>query len=168
MIRLAIVDEHANVRQYLRDFLQSCPGMSLVAEGRNAAQATQIATEVAPDVLLMDWVMPGQNGVDALAALRSFASHLPVLIPSGYPEKFCAHMLLQRGAAGLVHKTASPSKWRSPFALWQRACCASRLSWRAISWPRPPKARRPSTRTPRPRWRQPWPISCSAAPAHLL
>ena len=87
MIRLAIVDEHANVRQYLRDFLQSCPGMSLVAEGRNAAQATQIATEVAPDVLLMDWVMPGQNGVDALAALRSCASHLPVLVPSGYPEK---------------------------------------------------------------------------------
>jgi two-component system invasion response regulator UvrY len=108
MIRLAIVDDHANVRQYLRDYLQSCPGLSVVAEGSNGAKAAQIATEVAPDVLLMDLVMPGQNGMDALAAIRSRAPHVPVLILSGYPEEFYALMLLQRGAAGFLQKNCEP------------------------------------------------------------
>lgn len=110
MIRLALVDDHATVRQYLRDFLQSCPDLQVVAEGRNGAQAAQIAVEQDPDVLLMDLVMPGQNGMDALAAIRARAPHLPVLILSGYPEEFYALMLLQRGAAGFLQKNCEPEQ----------------------------------------------------------
>ncbi len=109
MIRLAIVDDQASMRRSLRDYLQSCPGMAVVAEGSNGAQAAQIAGEVAPDVLLMDLAMPGQHGVDALAAIRSRAPGLPVLILSGHPEEFYALMLLQRGAAGFLQKNCEPA-----------------------------------------------------------
>ena len=110
MIRLALVDDHAPVRQHLREFLQSCPDLQVVAEGRNGAQAAQIAVDEAPDVLLMDLVMPGQNGMDALTAIRARAPHLPVLILSGYPEEFYALMLLQRGAAGFLQKNCEPEQ----------------------------------------------------------
>lgn len=110
MIRLALVDDHANVRRHLRDYLQGCCGLQVVAEGRNGAQAAQIAVEVALDVLVMDLVMPGQNGMDALAAIRARAPHLPVLILSAYPEEFYALMLLQRGAAGYLQKNCVPEQ----------------------------------------------------------
>ena len=110
MIRLAIVDDHVSVRHYLREFLQGCPELEVVAEGHNGAQAAAIAVAAAPDVLLMDLVMPGQNGRDALEAIRARAPQLAVLIFSGYPEEGHALDLLKRGAAGYLHKNCEPDE----------------------------------------------------------
>lgn len=110
MIRVAIVDDHAAVRHHLREFLQGCPELEVVAEGHNGAQAAVIAVDAAPDVLLMDLVMPGQNGRDGLEAIRACAPQLAVLILSGYPEEGHALDLLRRGAAGYLNKHCEPEQ----------------------------------------------------------
>ena len=110
MIRIALVDDHAPVRQSLRDYLDSCPGLQVVAEGRNGAQAAAIAVDLAPDVLVMDLAMPGQNGMDGLADLRARAPGVAVLILSGYPPELFAPAMLARGAAGFVHKHCAPEQ----------------------------------------------------------
>ena len=108
MIRIAIVDDHATVRQSLAEYLGRCPGLEVVGQGRNGAQALALALKRAPDVLLMDLAMPGQNGLDALAAIRSRAPRVGVLILSGYPGELYAQALVQRGAAGYLHKNCAP------------------------------------------------------------
>ncbi len=108
MIRIALVDDHAALRQGLRDYLATCPDLRVVAEGSNGAQALRIAVEDRPDVLVMDLAMPGQNGLAALAALRERAPAVRVLILSGYPEEFHAPQLLRQGAAGNLHKHCAP------------------------------------------------------------
>ena len=110
MIRLAIVDDHVRVRHSLREFLQGCPDLQVVAEGRNGAEAVAIAERMAPDVMLMDLAMPGCNGVDALAALRERAPAVSVVILSGYPQELYAQVLLERGAADFVHKNCEPEQ----------------------------------------------------------
>lgn len=110
MIRLAIVDDHASVRQSLRAFFGAWPDLQVVAEGRNGAQAASIAVRHAPDVLLMDLAMPGQNGRDALEVIRAQAPQVGVLILSGYPQELYAGELLERGAAGFVHKNCEPEQ----------------------------------------------------------
>ena len=69
MIRIAIVDDHAMVRAGLRQFFADQADFSVVAEAANGYEAMKIVRQGEVDVLVMDISMPGQGGVDALAAI---------------------------------------------------------------------------------------------------
>ena len=62
------------------------------------------------DVVLLDISMPDQSGVDALAAIRARAPHLPVLILSGFAEQHYATALLRQGASGYLNKDCDPEE----------------------------------------------------------
>ena len=86
MIRIAIVDDHPMVRAGLRRFFADQMDFSVVAEAGNGRDALDIVARGDVDVVLMDIAMPGQSGVDTLAAMKASAPELPVLILSGFPE----------------------------------------------------------------------------------
>jgi two-component system invasion response regulator UvrY len=108
MIRIAIVDDHAVVRAGLRQFFADQTDMRVVAEAASGREAMEIVRQGELDVMLLDIAMPGQGGVDTLAAINARAPALPVLILSGYPEAHYATLLLKQGAAGYLGKDCDP------------------------------------------------------------
>jgi two-component system invasion response regulator UvrY len=108
MIRIAIVDDHALVRAGLRQFFADQPDFVVVAEAANGHEALEIVRRDGLDVVVLDISMPGQSGVEALAAIKARAPDLPVLILSGYAETHYATTLLRQGASGYLNKDCDP------------------------------------------------------------
>lgn len=108
VIRIAIVDDHPMVRAGLRQFLTDQADFAVVAEAADGREVIGIVRDAEVDVIIMDIAMPGQSGVDALAAVRARAPDLPVLILSGYAEAHYATMLLRLGASGYLSKDCDP------------------------------------------------------------
>ena len=69
-IRVLIVDDHAVVREGLRAFLELQDGIEVAGEAGDGAEAIELAQRLAPDVILMDLVMPRLDGIGAMRALR--------------------------------------------------------------------------------------------------
>jgi DNA-binding NarL/FixJ family response regulator len=110
MIRIAIIDDHAMVRAGLRQFFADQIDFAVVAEAANGRDALDIVRKGGVDVVLLDISMPGQSGVDALAAIRARAPDLAVLILSGFPEEHYATTLLRQGASGYLNKDCDPEE----------------------------------------------------------
>jgi DNA-binding NarL/FixJ family response regulator len=110
MIRIAIVDDHAMVRAGLRQFFADQADFEVVAEAANGRDALDIVRRGGVDVVVMDISMPGQSGVDALAAIRARDPALPVLILSGFAEEHYATTLLRQGASGYLNKDCDPEE----------------------------------------------------------
>lgn len=110
MIRIGIVDDHVIVRTGLKQFFSEQVNLRVTGEAANGREALDLVRAAEVDVLVMDLDMPGQSGVDALAAIRARAPNLPVLILSGYPEAHYATTLLRRGASGYLNKECDPQE----------------------------------------------------------
>jgi two-component system, NarL family, invasion response regulator UvrY len=110
MIRIALVDDHAMVRAGLRQFFADQPDFNVVVEAANGREALDLVRKGDIDVMLLDLAMPGQSGVDALAAIKARAPALPVLILSGFPEAHYATTLLRQGASGYLNKDCDPEE----------------------------------------------------------
>ncbi|MFO1267280.1 MAG: response regulator transcription factor [Rubrivivax sp.] len=110
MIRIGIVDDHQIVRSGLRQFLAEEVDFRVTAEAGSGREALTIAMSGEVDVLVMDISMPGQGGIDALAAIKARQPDLPVLILSGFPEQHYATTLLRQGASGYLNKECDPQE----------------------------------------------------------
>jgi DNA-binding NarL/FixJ family response regulator len=112
MIRVLIADDHAIVRQGLKQILADSGCMTVVAEAENGMDAVQKARALngAVDVALLDISMPGKSGIDALKMIREEVPGLPVLILSMYPEEQYAVRLIRAGAAGYMTKESAPQE----------------------------------------------------------
>ncbi len=110
MIRIAIVDDHAMLRAGLRQFLAEQPDLAVVAEAADGRAAMDIVRGGEVDVVLLDIAMPGQSGVDVLAAIRAREPTLPVLMLSGHAEAHYAATLLRLGASGYLNKDCDPDE----------------------------------------------------------
>jgi DNA-binding NarL/FixJ family response regulator len=110
MIRVGIVDDHAIVRSGLRQFLSEHVDLRVTGEASNGSEALELVRGGEIDVLLMDISMPGQSGVDALAAIKARFPETAVLILSGFPELHYATPLLRQGASGYINKDCDPEE----------------------------------------------------------
>lgn len=107
-IRVLIADDHAIVRQGLRQILSDTPDLTVSGEAENGVQAVQMVRAGDWDVVLMDVSMPDRNGIDALKLIKKEFPRLPVLILSMYPEEQYAIRALKAGAAGYLTKQSAP------------------------------------------------------------
>src|SRR5437868_9422676 len=85
-IRVMIVDDHAVVRQGLRSFLELQEDIVVVGEAADGAEAVALAKELLPDVILMDLVMPGMDGVEATRAITAAVPSARVLVLTSFSE----------------------------------------------------------------------------------
>ncbi len=108
MIRILIADDHAIVRQGLKQILEQSSEMKIVAVHANGADALRWIRANDCDVALLDIAMPGMNGIDLLKQLHEEKPKLPVLILSIYPEDQYAVRLIKAGAAGYLTKESAP------------------------------------------------------------
>lgn len=106
-LRLGIADDHAIVREGLKDFFSGLSDIEVVGGACDGREAIELARRVEMDILLMDLAMPKKGGLDALGSLRAQCPRLSVLIVSGFPEERFALALARLGAAGFIAKDAT-------------------------------------------------------------
>lgn len=107
MIRIVVADDHAIVRQGLRQILSDEGDFLVSGEASNSGELMQLLRREGCDVLILDVAMPGRNGIDTLKAIRHEWPKLPVLVLSMYPEDQYAFRALKAGASGYLTKQAA-------------------------------------------------------------
>ncbi len=105
-IRLLVADDHALLRQALRVLLEAQDGLEVVGEATNGRDAVEAAERLQPDVILMDMVMPGLNGIDAMRQIIKRSPATRILILTAYLEDERLLQALRAGAAGYVVKNS--------------------------------------------------------------
>ncbi len=109
-ISLLIIDDHALVRQGIRAFLELQPDLMVVGEADSGEAAVRMAAELAPDVALMDLVMPGIGGVEATRRVKQASPHTQVIVLTSYHEDEYIFPALRAGALSYVLKDVGPDE----------------------------------------------------------
>ena len=106
-ITVLIVDDHQMVRQGVRAFLEKQPDISVVGEAASGAEALRLAAELAPDVTLMDLVMPEMDGVETTRRLKQVSPRSQVIILTSYHDDEHIFPAIRAGALSYVLKDVS-------------------------------------------------------------
>lgn len=104
-IRILVVDDHYIVRVGLVGVISLQSDCTVVAEAEDGGQAVRVHRERRPDVTLMDVRMPGKNGIEAVAAIRSETPQARILMLTTYDGDEDIHRALQAGAYGYLLKS---------------------------------------------------------------
>jgi DNA-binding NarL/FixJ family response regulator len=104
MIRILIADDHALVRDCLRQLLSQTHDLCIVSEANDGMQALDKANEDGLDLVLLDMSMPGLGGADLVKLLRRQNAGLPILVLSMYKQPMLARNALAAGASGYLTK----------------------------------------------------------------
>jgi DNA-binding NarL/FixJ family response regulator len=105
-IRLLIVDDHPVVRDGLRGMFAGDPGIEVVGEAGDGAEAVALASEREPDVILMDLHMPVTDGVTAIRQLAEQGSASRILVLTTYDQDSYVLPAIEAGATGYLLKDA--------------------------------------------------------------
>lgn len=105
--RVLVVDDHAVVRGGLRLFLLAFDDLDLVGEANSGERALALCADLQPDVVLMDLVMPGMGGVEAIRLLRQRHPQVQVIALTSFPEDELVQAALRAGAISYLLKTIS-------------------------------------------------------------
>ncbi len=109
-VRVLLVDDHVVMRQALRMLLESQTELEVVADVENGRQAVQAVERMQPDVVLMDVVMPGLNGLEATRQIRRIAPSTRVVMLSGFVDEDQLLDALRAGASGYIIKKSDISE----------------------------------------------------------
>ena len=104
VIRVLVVDDHSVVREGLRMFLGRDPDLEVVGEAADGAEAVQLAQQLLPDVVLMDLLMPGMDGITAIKAIRSSFPDTEVIALTSVLESEAVLGAVKAGAIGYLLK----------------------------------------------------------------
>lgn len=99
-----IVDDHEMVRKGARGYLEAQPDITVVAEAESGLEAVRLAQEFVPDVVLMDLVMPGMDGVEATRKVKDISPHTQIIILTSFHEDEHIFPALQAGAISYLLK----------------------------------------------------------------
>jgi len=104
-IRILIADDHAVLRQGTVKLLEQEPDLKVIAEASDGEEAVRKATELMPDVAIIDISMPKLDGIAATKQIKELCPDINILILSAYDDDQFVFRLLQAGAAGYLLKS---------------------------------------------------------------
>ncbi len=110
MVKILIADDHAVVRQGLRQILAGEPDMITFGEASDAREVLQNVYEQDWDIVILDITMPDRSGLDVLGELKRMRPKLSVLVLSVHPEEQYAIRTLKSGADGYITKRSAPAE----------------------------------------------------------
>lgn len=103
-IRIILVDDHEVVRQGVRTFFDVQDGFEVIGEAKSGAAAVKLVEEFVPDVVLMDLIMPGMDGVEATRLVKNISPRTSVVVLTSYHEDEHIFPALQAGALSYILK----------------------------------------------------------------
>jgi DNA-binding NarL/FixJ family response regulator len=108
-IRVAIIDDHPAVRRGLRTFLELADGLEVTGEAADGPAALALIESSRPDVVLLDMVLPGMDGVEVLHELRRRELTARVLIVTSFTDRSRLLPAVRAGARGYLSKDVDPN-----------------------------------------------------------
>jgi len=109
-IHILIVDDHAIVREGQRALIETEPGMTLVGEATNGAEAVELARALNPDVIFMDLFMPVMGGIEATETIKAENPQARILVLTSFAEDEKVYTAVKAGASGYLLKDATPDE----------------------------------------------------------
>ena len=110
LIKVLIADDHAIVREGLKQILADSGGIVVVGDAENGNDAIKLARTIEADVLLLDISMPDKSGIEVLKQVKKETPKLTVLMLSMHREDQYAIRSLKAGAAGYLNKQSAPAE----------------------------------------------------------
>ena len=105
-IKILIVDDHPMMREALRTALMEEPGLEVIGEASNGMEAIAMTSEIHPDVILMDLLMSGMDGLEATTRILAADANARVLVVTSLEDEEKILAAIQAGALGYFPKTA--------------------------------------------------------------
>lgn len=105
-IRVLVIDDQSIVREGLIAMLSSKPGIEVIGEAGSGEDAVAILEDIQPDVILMDLVMPGMGGVEAIHQIIGMRPNARILVLSGFSEDARIVEAIRAGAQGYILKSS--------------------------------------------------------------
>lgn len=103
-IRVLLAEDHAIMREGVREFIQREPDMEVVGEAGDGEEAVKLTAQLRPDVVVMDIRMPKLNGIEATKQVKTMFPNIAILILTAYDSDQYIFALLEAGAAGYLLK----------------------------------------------------------------
>jgi two-component system, NarL family, response regulator LiaR len=109
-VTVGLVDDHAIIRQGVRAFMEIQGDLNIVGEAGSGEEAVRLCQEHAPDVLLMDLVMPGMDGVEATRQVKAVSPRTQVIILTSYHDDEHILPAMKAGALSYLLKDVDPAE----------------------------------------------------------
>jgi NarL family two-component system response regulator LiaR len=109
-ITILLVDDHTIVRQGVRAFLEAQSDMQIVGEAASGEEAVQLARKLTPDVVLMDLIMPGMNGIQATRQIKQVSPRTQVIVLTSFGDDENIFPALRAGALSYTLKDIRPDE----------------------------------------------------------
>jgi two-component system, NarL family, response regulator LiaR len=106
-IRLLVVDDQTVVREGLVAILANYPEIEVVGQAADGNQALEIVEQAKPNVVLLDMVMPGLDGLATIPKIREIAPNARILVVTGFAESDRVYQAIKAGALGYILKDAT-------------------------------------------------------------
>lgn len=106
-VSVVIVDDHGIVRQGIRTTIEVDPHISVIGEASSGEAAVQLAAKLVPDVILLDLVMPGIDGVEAARQIKRVSPHTQVIVLTSYHDDEYIFPALKAGVLSYILKDVS-------------------------------------------------------------
>ncbi|MGA2762075.1 MAG: response regulator transcription factor [Spirochaetia bacterium] len=107
-VRVMIVDDHAVVREGLRNFLGMVPGIRVTGEAASGAEALDVVARAKPQVVLMDLVMPGMDGIETTRKMHQEHPEVAIIVLTSFAEDDKLFPAIRAGAASYLLKDVGP------------------------------------------------------------
>ncbi len=104
-IRVLVVDDDESMRELLRLTFALDPGFEVVAEAGNGTDAVSAAEELRPDAVVLDIMMPGRDGLQALPEIRAASPDSKIVVFTAYATVPIVQQALEKGASLVLEKT---------------------------------------------------------------
>jgi DNA-binding NarL/FixJ family response regulator len=104
-VRIIIADDHPLLRQALRNILEKQPDFEVIAEAGDGEEVIELATQLIPDVVIMDISMPKINGLEATRQIEAKCPRIAILVLTIHSDSEHILSILQAGARGYLTKS---------------------------------------------------------------
>jgi NarL family two-component system response regulator LiaR len=109
-IRVLVVDDHPVVQQGLSGLITPRYGMTVVGQAKDGDEAVEKARSLRPDVILMDLIMPGKSGLEAIVEIRQENPEARILVLTSFGEEDRVSAAVRTGALGYLLKDSPPDE----------------------------------------------------------
>jgi NarL family two-component system response regulator LiaR len=110
LISVLIVDDHEVVRNGIRSYLETHQAFEVVGEAESGEQAVRMVAELIPDIVLLDLIMPGMDGVETTRQIKKISPRTQVVILTSYHEDVHIFPALKAGATSYILKDMKMDK----------------------------------------------------------